>query len=54
MGNRERALTLLDQAVRHGRGNFAWLEKDRDFDTLRDDPRFEAIVSRVRLTSGAS
>jgi adenylate cyclase len=52
LGRHERALDLLDRAVRHGRGNLAWIEQDPDFGKLRGDPRFEAIVDRLREQSG--
>ena len=48
LGERDRALELLDRAVRHGRGNLGWIEHDTDFASLRGDPRFEAIVGRLR------
>jgi adenylate cyclase len=48
LGDRERALQLLDQAVGTGRGSFAWIEHDDDLVALRGDPRFEAIIARIR------
>ena len=51
LGERERALELLDRAVRHGRGNLGWIEHDTDFASLRGDPRFEAIVGRLRAAA---
>ena len=45
---REEALASLDRAVRNGRGDLGWIEHDPDFDGLRDDPRFDAIVGRLR------
>jgi adenylate cyclase len=51
LGEHERALELLDRAVRHGRGNLGWIEHDTDFASLRGDPRFEAIVERLRAAS---
>jgi TolB-like protein len=51
LGDREDALGMLDQAVRHGRGNLEWIEHDPDFDPLRSDPRFDAIVNRLRSPS---
>lgn len=48
LGDHERALQLLDDAVRYGRGNLAWIEHDPDFDPLRGLPRFVAIVNRLR------
>ncbi|PYT01974.1 MAG: hypothetical protein DMF63_03830 [Acidobacteria bacterium] len=34
--------------------NLTWLNVDREFDYLRDDPRFKAIVRRVDLPQGNS
>jgi adenylate cyclase len=48
LGERDRALELLDRAVRHGGGPLRWLETDDDLANLRGDPRFAAIVERVR------
>jgi adenylate cyclase len=50
LGDRDEALNMLDQAVRQGRGNLEWIEHDPDFDPLRPDPRFEAIVNRIRTS----
>ena len=51
LGDRERALELLDRAVRGGRGNLGWIENDPDLDPLRDDPRFAAILARLRAAA---
>jgi TolB-like protein/Flp pilus assembly protein TadD len=48
LGDRDDALRMLDLAVRQGRGNLEWIEQDPDFDPLRSDPRFQAIVDRLR------
>jgi adenylate cyclase len=48
LGNRERALELLDRAVGDCRGSRAWMDQDPDFAPLRGDPRFEAILARVK------
>lgn len=50
LGDREEALRLLDEAVHSGRGNLSWIEKDADWEPLRDDPRFIAIIDRLRAT----
>ena len=47
MGNKERALALVDEAVRKGFGYRAWLEQDGDLDPIRDDSRFKAILARL-------
>jgi TolB-like protein/Flp pilus assembly protein TadD len=54
LGDREDALAMLDRAVQQGRGNLEWIEHDADFDNLRSDPRFEAIVNRIRANTGVS
>lgn len=54
LGDHDRALELLDRAVRHGRGNLGWIEHDTDFASLRGDPRFEAIVGRLRAAAAGT
>ena len=46
-GNTDRAMELLDRAVENGWGDKAWLETDPDLDSLREDPRFQALMGRV-------
>lgn len=48
LGEHDEALRLLDDAVRYGRGNLGWIEHDPDLGALRDDPRFRAIVERMK------
>jgi adenylate cyclase len=48
LGEADRALELLDRAVGTGRGFRRWLENDGDLDPLRADPRFQAIMARVK------
>jgi adenylate cyclase len=50
LGDRDEAIGMLDNAVLHGRGNLEWIEHDPDFDALRADPRFEAIINRIRTS----
>jgi len=52
LGMRDEALGSLDRAIRNGRGDLGWIEHDPDFDVLRVDPRFDAIVGRLRAKSG--
>lgn len=51
LGMREEALVALDRAVSNGRGDLGWIAHDPDFDELRNDPRFDAIVGRLRAKS---
>jgi len=44
LGQREEALSCLENAVKFGFGHKAWLEHDSDLDTLRNDPRFQALI----------
>jgi len=52
LGDVDDALQMLDSAVQHGRGNLEWIEHDPDFDNLRSDPRFDAILDRIRASRG--
>jgi adenylate cyclase len=47
MGDADRALDLLDRAVSNGFGSRQWIERDPDFEALRQMPRFRAIVARL-------
>jgi adenylate cyclase len=47
-GNRERALDLLEHAVALGWGHRDWIERDKDYDSLRDDPRFQRLMARLK------
>jgi adenylate cyclase len=44
LGRSEEALTSLEHAVDNGYGHKDWLSHDPDFDSLREMPRFRAIV----------
>ncbi|MBZ5504723.1 MAG: serine/threonine-protein kinase [Acidobacteriia bacterium] len=54
-GKREEALELLRQAIDHGlaRGMDLSMEKDSDLNSLRGDPRFEALVVHARELAAA-
>jgi TolB-like protein/Tfp pilus assembly protein PilF len=54
IGNKERALELLERATEQGHGNRAWMEQDPDLDSLREDPRFTQLIDRIKPGSGAS
>jgi adenylate cyclase len=44
-GNKEKALSLLELCFGKGYGNRNWIEHDPDFDSIRSEPRFKAILS---------
>ena len=45
LGEANRAIDTLEQAIAAGYGNFAWLKQDPDLNPLRDNPRFEALLA---------
>jgi len=47
LGEKERAIDLLEQAVSLGWGDRAWMENDSDFEPLREEPRFQALLARI-------
>ncbi|MEX2244288.1 MAG: tetratricopeptide repeat protein [Fimbriimonadaceae bacterium] len=47
-GNRERALTALEEAVAKGYNTTDQIEQDADLASVRDDPRYSAAVRRTR------
>ena len=47
LGNNDRAIDLLEHAVKLGWGYRAWLETDTDLTSLRDDPRFKALLASM-------
>ncbi len=44
-GQAEAAMSCLERAVANGFGHLEWLEHDSDFDSLRGQPRFLAVLS---------
>lgn len=46
LGEKEKALDLLEQVLRHGSPRFKeWMEHDSDIDPLRDHPRFQQLLN---------
>jgi adenylate cyclase len=43
-GNKEKALSLLEFAFGKGYGNRNWIEHDADYDSIRSEPRFKALL----------
>jgi tetratricopeptide (TPR) repeat protein len=46
-GLAEEAIQGLDQAITNGFGHKEWLENDSDFDSIRGDPRFQALLKKL-------
>jgi serine/threonine protein kinase/Tfp pilus assembly protein PilF len=47
LGKTDECLTALEQAVNKGWGDKSWLEHDADFDAVRGEPRYIALVSAM-------
>jgi adenylate cyclase len=47
-GMPEQALDWLEKSFSRGAGKRDWIEKDPDYDPIRDHPRFRAMVSKLR------
>ena len=47
-GNKEQALNLLESAVGKGFGKKDWIAHDPDYDSLRNEPRFKALLSKLQ------
>jgi adenylate cyclase len=51
-GDREAALTTLEQSFAAGMSAREWLEHDSNLEPIRDDPRFQAILERLSPGTG--
>jgi tetratricopeptide (TPR) repeat protein len=49
LGDRARAIDNLEQALAADSQMMAWLGQDRIFDPLRSEPRFVALLKKLRL-----
>ena len=47
-GDVEKTIHFLERRTKNADAYFAWMENDPDFDSVRDDPRFIAMVKRQR------
>jgi len=48
LGRKEEALDLLDRMFGKGWGKKDWVENDPDYDCLRQEPRFIALMAKLR------
>jgi len=46
-GERDEAIKCLEQALELGFGHREWIEHDTDLDSLRDLPRFQALIGQL-------
>jgi len=44
----EEALELLEKTFARGWGKRDWIEHDSDYDSLRDDPRFQGMLQKLK------
>src|SRR5579862_5595528 len=54
MGEKERALSTLEKAVRNGFSHKEWIENDPDFVSIRTDPRFQALLQSLTKSNAAA
>ncbi len=47
-GYKEEALDLIERAFKRGWGKRDWLERDPDYDSLRDHPRFQRLFATLK------
>jgi len=47
LGKKDQALDCLEKAIQNGFGHKAWVENDPDFKSLRELPRFQALLRRL-------
>jgi TolB-like protein/Tfp pilus assembly protein PilF len=48
IGQKEEALGIIERVFSRGWGKRDWIERDPDYDCLRDDPRFIALLARLK------
>jgi tetratricopeptide (TPR) repeat protein len=47
LGDKQKALACLKQAVRRGNHNYPWFQRDKTWDPVRSEPEFVRIMSEV-------
>jgi adenylate cyclase len=48
LGHKDRALDLLEKAVAQHGAQRDWIEQDSDYDSLRNEPRFQQLMARLK------
>ena len=48
LGHTDKAIALLERVSALGWGQREWLERDPDYDNLRDDPRFQRLLTTFK------
>lgn len=48
LGDKDLAFEWLERAIKLGNENTGWFERDSNLDSLRDDPRFDALMQRIK------
>jgi adenylate cyclase len=48
LGMKEEALEILERVFNRGWGKRDWVDRDPDYDFLRDDPRFKRLLAKLK------
>jgi len=47
LGRNEEAISCLERSVEKGFGHREWIDNDPDLNSIRDNPRYQAIVDAI-------
>jgi adenylate cyclase len=47
LGRPEQAISCLERAVDKGFGHREWIDNDPDLNSIRDNPKYQAIVDAI-------